>query len=43
MYHFVLSTLSFGSSKHLEYEKSVEDEERVEYMKQRAMEYADNT
>jgi rRNA biogenesis protein RRP5 len=29
--------------KFLEYEKSVGDEERVEYVKQRAMEYANST
>ncbi|XP_010489787.1 PREDICTED: rRNA biogenesis protein RRP5-like [Camelina sativa] len=35
--------MKFLFKKYLEYEKSVGDEERVEYVKQRAMEYADST
>ncbi|KAL1204733.1 rRNA biogenesis protein RRP5 [Cardamine amara subsp. amara] len=35
--------MKFLFKKFLEYEKSVDDEERVEYVKQRAMEYADST
>ncbi|KFK38561.1 hypothetical protein AALP_AA3G129700 [Arabis alpina] len=35
--------MKFLFKKYLEYEKSVDDEERVEYVKQRAMEYADST
>ncbi|RID80737.1 hypothetical protein BRARA_A03376 [Brassica rapa] len=35
--------MKFLFKKFLEYEKSAGDEERVEYVKQRAMEYADST
>lgn len=35
--------LQFLFKKYLEYEKSVGDEERVEYVKQKAMEYVENT
>ncbi|KAG2317978.1 hypothetical protein Bca4012_069048 [Brassica carinata] len=35
--------MKFLFKKFLEYEKSADDEERVEYVKQRAMEYADST
>lgn len=35
--------LQFLFKKYLEYEKSLGDEERIEYVKQKAMEYVEST
>ena len=42
-YPFCAWIFQFLFKKFLEYEKTAGDDERVEYVKQRAMEYADST